>query len=115
MMMIVMQVAAAQLGVLSLGEWLAIIAAGTGIGSLVWRTAVVSTKTGQIEGLMTRELIIINEKLDSINEHVEEADKRQVADVRWATETSTRLGAVERRVDVIDKEQRTGPSDRRQS
>jgi hypothetical protein len=104
---------------LSLGAWIAVAVAVVGLlTSLVvgvWRLAVISTKTGQLEGFVARELIIINEKLDSLTTRAEEADKLKIADVRWATETTTRLGSVERRVEVMDTERRGGLTDRRQT
>lgn len=97
----------------SLGEWLGIIAALLSAGALVWRTAVVATKMGQIEGFTARELIRINERLDVIEGFVGEARKTELNDVRWATQTTTRLDAIEREIRDINEERRHGPADRR--
>lgn len=110
---VISQVTSSVMSNLSLGEWLALIATALSIGAGVWRVAVVSTRTGQLQEVVERDLAIINEKLDRLTARAEEADKLKIADVRWATETTTRLGSVERRVEIMDTERRSGVPDRR--
>lgn len=100
-------VAVAPAPVLSLGEWLAIIAAAVAIGGVVYRTGVNTAETRHVKSSVDEKLSGVLEKLEKIAEFIEESMKLRVAWADWRGTTTQRIeevaGHAEEAKDVAHK------------